>query len=59
MISKVGIGSVQNQLGSNRNFLTQQSSTLGANSLYDTNYAKESSNFSKKQNILAQIGKTK
>lgn len=50
------IGSVQNQLeSSNRNLLTQQSSTLGANSLYDTNYAKESSNFSK-QNILAQIG---
>lgn len=50
------IGSVQNQLeSSNRNLLTQQTSTLGANSLYDTDYAKESSNFSK-QNILAQIG---
>ncbi|MDY3200842.1 MAG: flagellin [Arcobacter sp.] len=50
------IGSVQNQLeSSNRNLLTQQTSTLSAASLFDTNYAKESSNFSK-QNILAQIG---
>lgn len=49
-------GSVQNQLeSSSRNLLTQQTSTLNAASLFDTNYAKESSSFSK-QNILAQIG---
>jgi flagellin len=50
------LGSVQNQLeSSNRNLLTQQTNTLNAASLFDTNYAKESANFSK-QNILAQIG---
>lgn len=50
------IGSVQNQLeSSNRNLITQETNTRAANSLYDTDYAKESSNFSK-QNILAQIG---
>lgn len=49
-------GSVQNQLeSSSRNLLSQQTSTLNAASLFDTNYAKETSNFSK-QNILAQIG---
>lgn len=49
-------GTVQNQLeSSSRNLLSQQTSTLNAASLFDTNYAKESSNFSK-QNILAQIG---
>ena len=49
-------GSVQNQLeSSSRNLLSQQTSTLNAASLFDTNYAKESANFSK-QNILAQIG---
>ena len=49
-------GSVQNQLeSSNRNLLSQKTSTLNASSLFDTNYAKETSNFSK-QNILAQIG---
>ncbi len=49
-------GGVQNQLeSSNRNLLTQQTNTLNAASLFDTDYAKESSNFSK-QNILAQIG---
>ncbi len=49
-------GSVQNQLeSSSRNLLSQQTSTLSAASLFDTNYAKESANFSK-QNILSQIG---
>ena len=49
-------GSVQNQLeSSSRNLLSQKTSTLNASSLFDTNYAKETSNFSK-QNILAQIG---
>ncbi|MDD3055456.1 MAG: flagellin [Aliarcobacter sp.] len=49
-------GTTQKQLESaNRNLLTQQTSTLNAASLFDTDYAKESSNFSK-QNILAQIG---
>lgn len=49
-------GGVQNQLeSSNRNLLTQQTNTLNAASLFDTDYAKESANFSK-QNILAQIG---
>lgn len=48
-------GSVQNQLeSSSRNLLAQQTSTLSAAALFDTDYAKESSNFSK-QNILAQI----
>ena len=49
-------GTTQKQLeSSNRNLLTQQTSTLNAASLFDTDYTKESSNFSK-QNILAQIG---
>ena len=49
-------GTTQNQLeSSSRNLLTQQTSTLNAASLFDTDYTKESSNFSK-QNILAQIG---
>ena len=49
-------GAVQNQLqSSSRNLLSQETSTLKANSMFDTNYAKESANFSK-QNILAQIG---
>ena len=49
-------GSVQNQLeSSSRNLMSQETSTLNAASLFDTDYAKESSNFSK-QNILAQIG---
>lgn len=49
-------GGVQNQLeSSSRNLLTQQTNTLNAASLFDTDYAKESANFSK-QNILAQIG---
>lgn len=53
---KSELGAVQNQLqSSNRNLLSQETSTLQANSLFDTNYAKESANFSK-QNILAQIG---
>ena len=53
---RTDIGATQNQLQSaNRNLLTQQTSTLTAASLFDTDYAKESSNFSK-QNILAQIG---
>ena len=53
---KSEFGTVQNQLeSSSRNLLTQQTSTLNAASLFDTDYAKESSNFSK-QNILAQIG---
>ncbi|MGB5791588.1 flagellin, partial [Poseidonibacter sp.] len=50
------IGSVQNELQSaNRNLITQRNQTLEANSVFDTDYAKEVSNFSK-QNILAQIG---
>jgi flagellin len=53
---RTDIGATQNQLeSSNRNLLTQETSTLNAASLFDTDYAKESSNFSK-QNILAQIG---
>ncbi|MFA6740461.1 MAG: flagellin [Arcobacteraceae bacterium] len=53
---RTDIGATQNQLQSaNRNLLTQQTSTLAAASLFDTDYAKESANFSK-QNILAQIG---
>lgn len=49
-------GAVQNQLqSSSRNLLSQETSTLKANSMFDTNYAKESANFSK-QNVLAQIG---
>lgn len=50
------LGSVSNQLqSSNRTLLTQEVSTLQANSINDTDYARESSNFSK-QNILGQIG---
>ena len=53
---KSEFGTVQNQLeSSSRNLLTQQTSTLNAASLFETNYAKETSNFSK-QNILSQIG---
>ena len=53
---RTDIGATQNQLQSaNRNLLAQETSTLNAASLFDTDYAKESSNFSK-QNILAQIG---
>lgn len=49
-------GSVTNQLeSSNRTLLTQESSTLSATSVFNTDYAKESSNFTK-QNILGQIG---
>ena len=49
-------GSTQNQLeSSSRNLVSQQTSTLNAASLFETNYAKETSNFSK-QNILSQIG---
>jgi flagellin len=49
-------GAVSNQLqSSTRSLLTQETQTLGANSVNDTDYAKESANFSK-QNILAQIG---
>ena len=49
-------GSVGNQLeSSTRNLLTQKNQTIEANSVFDTDYAKESSNFSK-QNVLAQIG---
>lgn len=53
---KSEFGATQNQLqSSNRNLISQETSTLQANSAFDTNYAKESSNFSK-QNVLAQIG---
>ncbi len=53
---KSEFGSVQNQLeSSSRNLMLQQTNTLNAASLFDTNYAKETSNFSK-QNILSQIG---
>lgn len=53
---KTEIGATQNQLeSSNRNLLAQETSTLSAASLFDTDYAKETSNFSK-QNILSQIG---
>lgn len=53
---KSEFGAVQNQLqSSNRGLISQETSTLQANSAFDTNYAKESSSFSK-QNILAQIG---
>jgi flagellin len=49
-------GGVQNQLeSSSRNLLTQQTNTLNAASLFDTDYAKESLNFSK-QNVMTQIG---
>ena len=53
---KSEFGSVQKQLeSSSRNLMSQETSTLNAASLFDTNYAKESASFSK-QNILAQIG---
>ena len=53
---KSEFGAVQNQLqNSNKSLISQETSTLQANSAFDTNYAKESSNFSK-QNVLAQIG---
>jgi flagellin len=53
---KSEFGAVQNQLqSSNKSLISQETSTLQANSAFDTNYAKESSNFSK-QNVLAQIG---
>ena len=42
------IGTVQNQLeSSGRNLMTQRTNTLNAASMFDTDYAKESSNFSK------------
>jgi flagellin len=51
-----GFGSVQNQIeSSSRNLMSQETSTLSATSVTDTDYAKESANFSK-QNILGQIG---
>lgn len=50
------IGAVQNQLeSSGRSLLTQRTNTLNAASMFDTDYAKESLNFSK-QNVLTQIG---
>ena len=50
------IGTVQNQLeSSGRNLMTQRTNTLNAASMFDTDYAKESSNFSK-ENILAKMG---
>lgn len=50
------LGSTSNQLQSaNSTLLTQEASTLQAASVFDTDYAKESANFSK-QNILSQIG---
>jgi flagellin len=53
---KSEFGSVQKQLeSSSRNLMSQETSTLNAASLFDTDYAKESASFSK-QNILAQIG---
>ena len=49
-------GAVSNQLeSSTRNLLTQKNQTIEANSVFDTDYVKESANFSK-QNVLAQIG---
>lgn len=49
-------GSTQNQLkSSSKNLISQEVQGLNASSVYDTDYAKESSNFSK-QNILAQVG---
>lgn len=48
--------SVQNQLeSSSRNLMLQEVGTLSAASVFDTDYAKESANFSK-QNIMGQIG---
>ena len=53
---KSEFGSVQKQLeSSSRNLMSQETSTLNAASLFDTDYAKESASFSN-QNILAQIG---
>ena len=53
---KSEFGSVQKQLeSSSRNLMSQETSTLNAASLFNTDYAKESANFSK-QNVLAQIG---
>jgi len=50
------IGSTSNQLqSSNSTLLTQEASTLQAASVFNTDYAAESANFSK-QNILSQIG---
>lgn len=47
---------VQNQLDSStRNLLNQRDSTLNAASVFNTNFAAETANFSK-QNILAQVG---
>lgn len=47
---------VQNQLDSStRNLITQRDSTLNASTVFNTNFAEETANFSK-QNILAQIG---
>lgn len=49
-------GAVQNQLDSStRNLLNQRDSTLNAASVFNTNFAAETANFSK-QNILAQVG---
>ena len=49
-------GSVSNQLESiTSNLLSQKNQTSEANSVFDTDYAKESANFTK-QNVLAQIG---
>ena len=50
------IGAVQNKLeSSGRSLLTQRTNTLNAASMFDTDYAKESLNFSK-QNVMTQIG---
>jgi flagellin len=50
------VGSTVNQLQSaNNTLLTQEASTLQAASVFNTDYAAESANFSK-QNILSQIG---
>ncbi|WP_198304758.1 flagellin [Arcobacter vandammei] len=50
------IGAAQNQLeSSGRNLMTQRTNTLNAASMFDTDYAKESSNFSK-ENLLAKMG---
>lgn len=47
---------VQNQLDSStRNLFSQRDSTLNAASVFETNFAAETANFSK-QNILAQVG---
>jgi len=50
------LGTVQKQFeNTNRQLSFQETSTLQAKSMFDTNYARESANFSK-QNVLAQIG---